>query len=433
MSSSSLWHTRRASSIGLLGALLIGLGACADRSPVEPEAPISGPLAAASGTSAAGAIAFNASCASCHTSKDAFDLAVFRFADRDIIRRAVFHVDTTTAKQILQYIRSLKVASVSRDRRPFQVPKASSDEDFARRLFGRDAWPASLDEAALLRLDPTKVAAAVDFPRWSDEASDLDWMGNRPLPEAILSYNNHAPRLAIDAYFTNRSDARLLTAFSRVRAALFDPVSGACTQINDGIINAPLDCFEQLRWLSNLGAQHVLRRGMTAAALPTTSTLVQSTWWDVGQAARRSLIKNKTPIPNAEGNWVSWMYLGWVLAPSSRASTYTASGLTRVGLPRHATFVAVRSLVSRSATASSAYADLRTTVSVAPMPWLEAAATSAIRALEQRQARGWKPTSVDGIASAIDALDDAVMILNRRLGTTKAAPLVTRITALRAL
>jgi hypothetical protein len=360
-------------------------------------------------------------------------LAVFRFADRDIIRRAVFHVDTTTARQILQYIRSLNVASVSRDRRPFQVPKASSDEDFARRLFGRDAWPASLDEAALLRIDPTTVAAKVDFPRWSDEASDLDWMGNRPLPEHILSYNSHAPRLAIDSYYANRTDARLLTAFSRVRAALFDPVSGACTQTNDGVINAPLDCFEQLRWLSNLGAQHVLRRGLTAAALPTSSTLVQSTWWDVGQAARRSLIKNKTPIPNAEGNWVSWMYLGWVLAPASRASTYTASGLTRVGLSRHATFVAVRSLVSRSATASSAYDDLRTTASVAPMAWLEGAANSAIGALEQRQARGWKPTSADGIANAVDALDDTIVLLNRRLGTTKAVPYVSRINALRAV
>ena len=415
-------------------ALMLAASGCSEGSPVGTDDGNPSPMTQAElRATALGKEAFTASCATCHASRDGLDLALFRFSERDIFRRAVFHVDSTTAQQIVRYVRSIDVPSVSPDRRPFQVPRVASDVDFARRLFGGDRWPAGLDEAALLKIDPAKVAAAIDFPRWSDESSDLDWMGNAALPESVLAYNDSSPRRALAAYYADRSDARLITATSRLRAAAFDSLSGACAQTNDGAIRVPLDCFEQLRWISNLGAQHVLRRGMTAAALPSSSTLIQNTWWDVGQAARRSLIRNRTPIPDAEGNWVSWMYLGWVLAPASRASIYTASGLTRVGLPRHATFVAVRSLVARPANSASAHADLRTTVRVAPMDWLPAAAESAVGALEERHARGWNPESPIARQMAIEALDDAARTLTRRLGTTKAAGLVDRITRLKAL
>src|SRR5438128_3225954 len=47
-----------------------------------------------------GQIAFEQSCSPCHASRDGFDLAMFGFTDTTIIRRAVKHVDTATARRI---------------------------------------------------------------------------------------------------------------------------------------------------------------------------------------------------------------------------------------------------------------------------------------------------------------------------------------------
>ena len=46
-------------------------------------------------------------------------------------------------------------------------------------------------------------------------------------------------------------------------------------------------------------------------------------------------------------NWVAWMYLGWMFDPANVPAVYTAGGLKQMGLPRHATFVTLRSLVAR--------------------------------------------------------------------------------------
>src|SRR5687768_3114826 len=54
-----------------------------------------------------GRIAFERDCAKCHASRDGFDLARFSFTDTTILRRAVAHVDTATARDIVAYIRSV--------------------------------------------------------------------------------------------------------------------------------------------------------------------------------------------------------------------------------------------------------------------------------------------------------------------------------------
>jgi mono/diheme cytochrome c family protein len=53
--------------------------------------------------------AFEQSCSGCHASRDGFDLKVFGFSDTTIVRRAVHHVDTVTARNIVAYIRTLEV------------------------------------------------------------------------------------------------------------------------------------------------------------------------------------------------------------------------------------------------------------------------------------------------------------------------------------
>ena len=102
------------------------------------------------------------------------------------------------------------------------------------------------------------------------------------------------------------------------------------------------ECFELRRWTATLVAQHMLRHGMTD---PIHSVL-HDTWWDVGNAARKAR-QSDVRLENDEMNWASWMYLGWIFDPGRHPSVYTGSGLSRIGLPRHATFVALKSLVSR--------------------------------------------------------------------------------------
>lgn len=386
----------------------------------------------AAAPSPAGRAAFAASCATCHASRDGFDLALFSFADSTIVRRAVSHVDTATALLIVRHVRSLDVRPVPRTTRPFQVPRAADDVAFARGLFGRDAWPADLDEMDLLAIDPTRVAAAVDFPVWSDEATNLDWMPDAPLPPAILGPPDGAVQKALAAYHARRSDQTLVRAVGMVRSAANHAATGPCAQVDDGALADPAACFDAARWAASLGAQHALRTSQALQGRVAGSTAIQDAFWDVGQAARRGLLKNKAPVPFAEENWVSWMYLGWVLAPGNHASGYTASGLARAGLPRHAAFVALRSLAARPATSHQAYADLATAAAQAPMAWLPAAYTTGLAVLEARAARGWKPATEEANAEARTALDRAAAVVARRLSAVRAEPLVARTHALAA-
>lgn len=415
----------------LLAAALLALGACDSPLSVQDPAPaVEATLVAQ--PSPAGRAAFVDACAGCHASGDGFDLAVFSFPDSAIVRRAVFHVDSSTARAIVQHVRSLAVSPLARDARPFQVPRAASDVDFARRLFGADAWPAGIGEKEMLAMDPSRVAAAVRFPVWSDEATNLDWMPGAPLPPAVLGPFGSDVRKALAAYRAQRSDPNLVRAVSVIRRAAVARESGPCAQVDDGALADPATCFEATRWAASLGAQHALRTGATLRGPLAGSTAVQDAFWDVGQAARRSLLKNRTPVPEAEANWVSWMYLGWVLAPGNHASGYTASGLARAGLPRHATFVALRSMAARPQTSHHGYADLATAAAQAPTAWLGTAYATGLSVLEARAGRGWIPATDTGRDEARMALERASATLTRRLGAAKAEPLLVRTRGLAA-
>lgn len=414
--------------------LIASLSGCApDGSPLTPSTgDVDAGLLTADGMAVLGSAAFAESCATCHVNRDGFDLALFGFADSTIVRRAVFHVDSATARAIVAHIRSLDVAPVDRSTRPFQVPRASSDEDFAHRLFGSDAWPAGLTEARILAIDPSTVAAAIDFPVWSAEGSNRDWMPRHPVPGEVLGESGSPVRQALAAYARESSDARLVRAVALLRQASRRTDTGPCAQENDGSLAKPAVCFETTRWIAALAGQHVLRSGVAVAVVPEGSTQVQDAFWDVGQAARRSLVRNGTPVDDALHNWVDWMYMGWVLAPGNHASGYTASGLARLGLPRHATFLAIRSMVARAERSAFAYKDLSTLARHAPAGWLRNAYASALGVLEEREARGWGPLSEDQIAEARAGIESAAATLARRGGNSRiAAELMARTRALR--
>ena len=146
-----------------------------------------------------GRVTFQRECASCHATGDGFDLAVFSFPDSTIIRRALGHVNELAASDLVAHIRTIQsenstifgpVERVSRFDRILQPGnrRLQSDVDFARTLFGEDVWPSELTPAQLRAIDPTDVAVALNFPRWSSEDSNLDWMPDTPLSEGITSY-----------------------------------------------------------------------------------------------------------------------------------------------------------------------------------------------------------------------------------------------------
>src|SRR6266545_4205162 len=74
---------------------------CSDAShgPIDPAAP--------KPDVSLGHAAFVQSCSTCHASGDGFDLKTFGFSDTTIIRRAVKHVDTATARNIVAYIQTV--------------------------------------------------------------------------------------------------------------------------------------------------------------------------------------------------------------------------------------------------------------------------------------------------------------------------------------
>ncbi len=326
--------------------------ACSGESPAgidPPEPPIQG-------DAALGEAAFLAECASCHSARDGFDLAFFAFPDTTIVRRALGHVDTATANDITTYIRTVRALPTSRDLRIFQPGgfRISGDANFASNLFGADRWPADLTTEQLAQIDPLDVPIALDFPLWSFEFSNLDWMPEVPIAEPLLDYPTEVGvgRSYLESYYRTRSLEDLFYAVLALRIAERDPNNPDAPCVSEPYDRfRALDCFEARRWIATLVAQHMLR---TNARGPIGSG-AHDGWWDVGFAALEST--RGMPIENAIRNWAVWMYVGWAFEPQRHASVYLGIALNALNLPRHATFHALRAQVVRPPRSSSPYAD----------------------------------------------------------------------------
>jgi mono/diheme cytochrome c family protein len=377
-------------------ALLLGLGACRSREggPLDPGDPVPPPADVT-----AGLAVFTEVCAACHSSRDGFDLAFFGFPDSTIVRRAVFHVDSGAARDIAAHVRTLGAAGAARGARIFQPGGAvlTSDVDFAVRLFGADAWPADMTTERLLALDPLEIAVAVPFPRWSGEADNLDWMPDRPLPEAILDARGGIPRRALERYYGSPTLENLVAAVTALRGADRDPLDPAapCARIGgEGPVADGTGCFEVRRWTSTLAAQHMLRGGVTGRLHPS----LHDAWWDAGNAARLGTAGEI--VDHRVANWASWMLLGWVFEPGRHASVYTGNGLLQSGLPRHAAFVALRSQVARPRGGEAPFADAAQAARLAPPHWTFDATRFAYGHLLERLATGDRPAGAELLAEA---------------------------------
>jgi len=387
-------------------ALSLVLLGCSENINAPPQASL--PKADA----AVGRIAFENHCSGCHASRDGIDLKMFGFTDTTIIRRAVKHVDTTTARNIVAYIHSLTATPEPERLRLFQPHGAplAGDVDFAIALFGRDAWPAELSSAGLLAIDPRNVQIAAKLPIWSDESSNLDWMPDNPLPYAILDYSGGLVAGALAGYRAVPTRDNLLRAVTALRTAANASANpGAPCLLEDTLRVDFRQCFEVRRWTSTLVALHLLRNGLdTDLGGPAVDI-----WWDVGNAARKSRNDPSTPIANPVENWVAWMFLGWSFDPSQHASVYTGGGFRQMGLVRHATFVALRSEVARPRNSTSPYDDALNAIRFAPNSWTTSVATFGLRQLLERLQSGDRP-SASQIAGVVTSVNTAVTEANRK-------------------
>ncbi|MBI4544286.1 MAG: hypothetical protein HY703_03725 [Gemmatimonadetes bacterium] len=363
-----------------------------------------------------GQVAFAAECATCHASGDGFDLAFFNFTDTTIVRRAVAHVDTATALDIVAHVGTLRVQRASRDLRPFQPGGAvlSGDVEFATALFGADAWPADMTSERLRAIDPLAVRAAIALPLWSLENGNLDWMPDQPLPAGVLDDQGKLGRAALAGYQAAPTSENLVRALSALRSAerrTENPAAPCLLEVPERVNYQ--QCFNVRRWTSTLAAQHMLRYGISGRLHPVAHEI----WWDVGNVARKALSAH-VPFDNAERNWASWMYLGWIFEPSRFASTYTGSGLTRVGLPRHATFVALRSQVARPQSSVSPYADVESAAKFAPNSWAFQAVRFGYSHLLERIRSGDLPR-LEMRADARARVESAYTIASRKIAAAE--------------
>src|SRR5688572_8939921 len=388
--------------------------ACSEESPT-------GHADLAIGDPVRGQVAFLTACSVCHASNDGIDLAAFRFTDTTIIRRAVAHVDTATARDIVAYVRTLRTTAFDRNTRIFQPGDytVANDVEFATRLLGADAWPAGLTTAELRAVDPRNVRVAIQMPLWSDELSNLDWMPDFPVPDAILDEQGSFVRGMIAGYRAAPTRENLVRAVAALRSADRRVSSAAAPCLLEDSTRVDfIGCFQLRRWTSSLVAQHMIRYGITSAIDP----MLHDTWWDVGNAARKSLRQGQSVIANARQNWAEWMYLGWTFDPSRHPSVYTGGGLNGLGMPRHATFIALRSEVARPRRSLAPCSDVQSAAAFAPRSWAYQVVTFGYHHLLERLGSGDRPVDTS-LQAARDAVNMAFNNAQRKVDATQLAAL----------
>jgi hypothetical protein len=393
-----------------LSLVVLLLAAC--DSATTPSDPGTNPLPPVQPNPALGRVAFENECGTCHASRDGFDLRMFGFTDTTIIRRAVKHVDTATARNIVAYIHTVQSPEFPEATHLFQpgILAVGTDFEFATSLFGRDEWPATLTTAQLAAIDPRTVRIAVRLPIWSDEGNNLDWMPDTPLPGGILDYQGGMAAAAIAGYRAFPTRENLVRAVNALRGAdraVANP--GAPCLLEDTLRVRYKECFEVRRWTSTLVALHMMRYGMDQ----NLGSQVHDVWWDVGNAARRSRSNPAAPISNAVENWANWMYLGWSFDPSQHASVYTGGAFRQLGLNRHATFIALRSEVARPKNSSQPYADAANAVNFSPVAWVPAVVTFGLTHLRERLQAGERPNAAE-IAEAVTRVNSAVQMATQK-------------------
>lgn len=344
----------------------------------------------------AGRAAYQAKCMNCHTGAEAYDLTHFQYADSTIIRRAHPHLmDDNTARDVAAYVRSLASASDTATSRThvFQ-PGAplSSDAAFGVALFGVDAWPDSLTPAGLRTHDLRTVQIALRFPTWSNEADAYDWLPGDGVRGELPDYAAASPALA--KYYTSPSIANAVNAARQilVRAHQQGPCQYPPSGPKDLSLYDPVACFDVAKW----GASLIYVEGIRSGDVEAAGRSGAAHLWETGHMSHKSQ-QFHVALPDEDKHTAAWTWMGCMFNDCRQhASLYTTEPMSRMGLERHATYFALRQLVTRNPAGSLAERtllchDLRDAVEWGYAPWDEAALRFGYGYLLSLLQGGWAP------------------------------------------
>lgn len=380
--------------------------------------------------SVTGQQAFESQCTPCHSNRDGFDAAYFSYTDTNIVRRALGHVDTATAWRIADYIRLLSVPKVPESTRLFQPGGGlvlGTDASFAVQLFGADQWPSSLTRAQLLAIDPRDVAISFALPQWSNEANKpTEWVAKTPLDAATLDFGGARVRTALASYEASPSPSTLglaVQAIWEVTKTGWRTPDAPCPYQWRKTAPDWNACFNALTWASSLGADYMLRRGLTGFV----DARLSNVWWQTGMTAHHSRQQTSVPpVPSAKEAAEVWFYLGWMMNPAGVEAIYTTTLLKERGRPRQATWVAERSLVARLPNVWSEdvnpFADFLEVTTVAPTNWTVNATRFALAELLRRLQSGGHPPAAN-VYTARSAVQSGMAKVKARITAAEYAPL----------
>ncbi len=374
-----------------------------------------------SGDPTRGEAAWRLECMSCHTAPQGWDVAHFHYSDSTIVRRALGHVPPATAWDIVAHVRSLAVAdTMTPTKRPFQPGGVllSSDQEFGVRLFGSDAWPASLTRDQLLAMDPRTIPMALPLPAWSDEASNYDWLPGSPATGKLPAGVRAAAATVLDAYYAKPSLQGAANAAQRVRILAHDASipDAPCTYLDVPSRYDAQKCADVAKWV----AAFMYVEGVRSGDLKGTAAVATREWWETGHLFHKAQ-QFKRQIPERDIQIAGWIYLGWMWNRAlNKNSLYFAGPAAALGHNRLAAFHILRTMVERKAGSVPLCGDVESLGQWGATQWLSEVMAFAYRELQYRASVGELPRDHQFCA---DQVRLAQIWVGKRTGSANAAAL----------
>lgn len=377
-----------------LSALLLSRPTPPDTAPLPPPDTAVPPLPLPD--IAAGRVSYRVECMGCHAGAEAYDLAHFQYDDSTIIRRAHPHLaDPLLSRNVAAYVRSLaSAADTATGRTHVYQPGAPLDSDaaFALALFGADAWPDTLTPAGLRAHNLRTVQIALRLPTWSNEADAYDWLPGDGVRGELPAFAAASPALA--TYYAQPSIPNAVGAARQVlvRAHQQGPCQYPPSGPADLSLYDPVACFDVAKW----GASLIYVEGIRSGDVEAAGRSGASHLWETGHMSHKSQ-QFGVALPLEDRHTAAWTWMGCVFdACRPHASLYTTEPMSRLGLERHATYIALWLMMRRNPAGTPAQQvlichDAHDAVEWGYEPWDEGALRFAYGYMQGLINGGWVP------------------------------------------
>lgn len=314
-------------------------------------------------------------CMNCHVSRDGFDIATFNNADtiqfmNRVFQRALNHVNTKDATDVMNYIKSLTKTGVATPRNStsnvFQPGSVTTSEASMAVELGLTNPSYTIEQ--INSWDFMKIKVPIQLPAWFKIGDNTDWMPDNPLQ--LLKKNNPVVKSAYETYLNNPSDENFVrfkrTVFNNLAAGEIHPGEHGYADFEES--------YNTMRWMSSAYMQHVIRYkggkygpfNMIVDGKPTDSRVetIMDPIWLAGNVARRSLDNGTlaTVLPNRDEIKASWLYMGWIGNYGKTITfetQYIGTALTDKGYNNLAAAVILKSIVNRPDNCLAIYDDIR--------------------------------------------------------------------------